>query len=96
MVRGQSGAQRKHVPHRTCVVCRQTSDKRTLTRIVRTPEDGVVVDVTGKRNGRGAYVCDQDACWEQALMTAVLDRALRTTLTEADRVRLREQRPHVG
>ncbi|MBN2469124.1 MAG: YlxR family protein [Anaerolineae bacterium] len=68
-------------------------DKRALVRIVNTPEDGPVVDLTGKRNGRGAYICGQDTCWEQALTTSVLDRALRATLTDADRVRLREQRP---
>ncbi len=93
MARERAAGRQKHIPQRTCVVCRQTGDKRTLTRIVRTPDDGVVVDLTGKRNGRGAYLCEQDACWEQALTSAVLDRALRTTLTEDDRIRLREQRP---
>ncbi len=68
-------------------------DKRALVRIVNTPEDGPVVDPSGKRNGRGAYLCGQDACWEQALTAGVLDRALRTTLTDADRSRLQEQRP---
>jgi len=80
---------RRHVPQRMCVVCRSTADKRSLTRLVRTPDDGVQVDPTGKRNGRGAYLCNQRACWERALSTDVLARALRTTLTEQDRERIR-------
>jgi predicted RNA-binding protein YlxR (DUF448 family) len=84
---------RKHVPQRTCVVCRKTLDKRMLVRIVNTPDEGVVVDLTGKRNGRGAYICREDACWQQALTTNVLEHALRISLTDEDRVRLHDQRP---
>lgn len=83
---------RKHVPQRTCVVCRTTAEKRTLTRLVRTPE-GVVIDPTGKLNGRGAYLCDDPDCWARAAQSDVLSKALRTTLTEADRDRLRAVRP---
>ncbi len=93
--RKKRGAARpRHVPQRTCVVCRRTLDKRALVRIVRTPADGIVIDPTGKRAGRGAYLCHDDQCWEQALKTRVLDRALRAELTDADRVRLQEERPH--
>jgi len=88
-----SPARPRHVPQRTCVVCRRTLDKRALVRIVRTPADGIVVDLTGKRAGRGAYLCHTDRCWEQALTTHVLDRALRAELTDVDRARLRDQRP---
>ncbi len=84
---------RKHVPQRTCVVCRTTSGKRTLTRLVRTPDDGVQIDPTGKRSGRGAYLCDDSACWDRALDSDVLARALRTTLTEQDCDRLRAAHP---
>ena len=84
---------RRHVPQRTCVVCRTTADKRTLTRLVRSPDDGVHIDPTGKHNGRGAYLCDQPACWDRALQTDVLEKALRTTLTETDRERIQAARP---
>ncbi len=46
-------------------MCRRKYDKRQLTRIVRTADEGVVVDPTGKRNGRGAYLCDQAECWDK-------------------------------
>jgi len=80
---------RKHVPVRMCVVCREHDGKRALTRVVRTA-GGVVVDPTGKLNGRGAYLCDKASCWQRALTSDVLARALRTTLTSQDRDRLTE------
>jgi uncharacterized protein len=81
----------KHVPMRTCVVCREKGSKRTLTRVVRT-EHGIQVDPTGKLNGRGAYLCDRESCWERAATSDILSKALRTALTSEDRERLR-QRP---
>lgn len=83
------GKRRKRQPQRTCVVCRTTTNKRVLVRVVRTPDDGVQIDPTGKRSGRGAYLCDQPACWDRALDSDVLNKALRTTLTESDRERIR-------
>lgn len=84
---------RRRAPQRTCVVCRTTSDKRALTRLVRTADNGVLIDPSGKANGRGAYLCDQRSCWERALTSDVLARALRTTLTDADRERIRAAMP---
>jgi predicted RNA-binding protein YlxR (DUF448 family) len=78
----------KHVPLRTCVICRDKSEKRRLTRLVSTPE-GVFVDPTGKQAGRGAYLCDSPACLERAITTDLLSKALRTPLTVADRERIR-------
>ena len=83
----------RHVPQRTCVVCRSTASKRTLTRLVRTPDEGVQIDPTGNRNGRGAYLCDQRTCWDRALDSDVLANALRTSLTDEDRERIRAARP---
>ena len=70
----------RHIPQRTCVACRTVRPKRELLRVVRTPEGHVTVDETGKRNGRGAYLCPRNACWEKALTTGLLNRALRTNL----------------
>ncbi len=78
----------KHVPQRTCVGCRTVMPKRQLVRIVRTA-DGVQVDPTGKKAGRGAYLHDRRACWEAGLQGS-LARALKTELTAADRERLQQ------
>jgi len=80
---------RKHIPVRMCVICRKKADKRSLNRVVLTAE-GLQVDRTGKLKGRGAYVCDSPSCWEKALHTTVLDKALRASLTDDDRKGLSE------
>jgi len=69
-----------------CVACRQSQDKKTLVRLVRTP-NGVVVDETGKLPGRGAYLHADPACWEVGIKKH-LQKALRTTLSEEDLDRL--------
>jgi predicted RNA-binding protein YlxR (DUF448 family) len=79
----------RHVPQRTCVGCRTTSSKREFVRVVRTPEGTVEVDESGRRNGRGAYLCAQAACWDEALKRDRLGRALRTTVSNQDTEALR-------
>ena len=76
----------KHIPQRTCVGCHTVLPKRTMTRLVRT-SDGVWVDPTGKRNGRGAYLHNQRSCWERALKGS-LAHALKVELGDEDRARL--------
>lgn len=87
-VHGSKG-RRRHVPQRTCVVCRGTLGKRELNRIVRTP-DGVRFDASGKQPGRGAYLCSDPACWRRAIEQGVLARALKTTLSAEERLSLSE------
>lgn len=82
----------KHRPQRTCVVCNEKRDKRSLTRVVRTA-NGLEIDPTGKREGRGAYLCEKVSCWEQAVHGSALSKALRMALTDEDRKRLQETRP---
>ena len=74
----------RHVPQRTCVSCGSTTAKRELVRLVRT-STGVEPDRTGKRPGRGAYLCHNHDCWESAVRKSRLEHALRTKLTPADR-----------
>jgi hypothetical protein len=81
-------SQAKHLPQRTCIGCRTTSAKREFVRVVRTPEGVVEVDPTGKRSGRGAYLCARSACWEEALKKDRLARALRTTISPREREEL--------
>jgi predicted RNA-binding protein YlxR (DUF448 family) len=71
------GPRPKRVPQRTCIACRRTDAKRGLMRLVRGVDGHVVLDPTGKRAGRGAYLCHDPACWELALKRRGLERALR-------------------
>lgn len=68
---------RKRIPQRTCVGCREVSGKRQLVRLVRTPEEIVEIDESGKRSGRGAYLCRRRPCWETALQKRRLEHSLR-------------------
>jgi predicted RNA-binding protein YlxR (DUF448 family) len=79
---------RKHVPQRRCIACGQVRSKRELMRIVRTPGGRVQVDPTGKHPGRGAYLCQQRACWERGLARGQLERALKVPLSPEDRAEL--------
>ncbi len=72
----------KKIPMRMCVACRQSYPKTELLRVVRTEEENIVIDRTGKRNGRGAYICAKTACFEKALKSHAIDRALHVTLDE--------------
>ncbi len=72
----------KHVPERTCIACRAKRPKRALIRVVRTVEHEIVIDERGKINGRGAYLCAQQACWQRALKRGSLNRALKITLDD--------------
>jgi predicted RNA-binding protein YlxR (DUF448 family) len=80
----------RHVPQRTCVACRTTEAKRGLVRVVRTPEGRVELDPTGKKNGRGAYVHETRACWDEALKKQRLGRALKVDVPPADAEALRQ------
>ncbi len=71
----------KRIPQRTCVGCRATGGKRDFVRIVKAPDGSVQIDLGGKANGRGAYVCGKPSCWEDALTKERLARALRTTIS---------------
>ena len=71
------GSRPRHVPQRTCVACRQTGAKRGLVRVVRGPDGSVTVDPTGKKSGRGAYLCQSPECWQAALTRGVLQRGLK-------------------
>lgn len=69
----------RKAPQRTCVACRQEQGKRELIRIVRTPEQHISVDPTGKANGRGAYLHPVRSCWEKALKGATIKNALKVS-----------------
>jgi len=75
----------RHIPQRTCVACRRTTAKRELVRVVRTAEGGVEVDPTGKRSGRGAYLCPTPDCWRLAVQKGRLERALKTSVSARDK-----------
>ena len=81
----------KKIPMRMCVSCREMQPKKELVRVVRTPEDTVLLDTTGRANGRGAYLCKKSACLEKAIKSRALERALEISIPPETYDLLREQ-----
>ncbi|MBS3984507.1 MAG: YlxR family protein [Selenomonadales bacterium] len=81
----------KHVPERTCVGCRTVKAKRELVRIVRDPSGAVDLDTTGKKSGRGVYVCPSPSCLEAALKAGRLKTGLETDIPAEVVAKIRER-----
>lgn len=80
----------KKIPMRMCVGCREMKPKKELLRIVRSPLGEVSIDTTGKKSGRGAYVCYQEPCLMRAIKQHQLDRALEVTVSAEITEQLKE------
>ena len=81
----------RKIPMRMCVGCREMKEKRSLLRIVKSPEGAISFDRVGKAPGRGAYVCKSKACLERAVKARQLERALETRIDEAVFAQLMEE-----
>lgn len=79
----------KKKPARTCIACGSQREKKDLLRIVRTPEGNIEADLSGKKNGRGAYICKDEECLNKIIKTKklekVFDRDISTELYESIR-----------
>ena len=81
----------RKIPQRTCMGCQAKKDKRELVRIVRSPEGEITVDLTGKKPGRGAYICPNLECFNKVVKSKRLERSLETTISEEIYETLKEQ-----
>ncbi len=70
----------KKIPLRQCVGCGQMKGKKELIRVIRTAEDTILLDATGKKNGRGAYLCASAECLKKAEKNRGLERSLKTSI----------------
>lgn len=73
----------KKIPFRMCVGCQTMKSKKELMRVVRTPEGEIVLDPTGKKAGRGAYMCRSEQCLTKAFKEKRLEKALKHQIDEA-------------
>ncbi len=80
----------RKIPQRKCLGCQEMKNKKDLIRIVRTPEGEIVIDRTGKRSGRGAYICPDSECLEKAIRHKAIERALEQTIDPSVYGSLRE------
>lgn len=72
----------KKVPQRQCVGCKEMKPKKELLRVIRTPEEEIILDTTGKKNGRGAYLCSSLECLKMARKSKGLERSLKAAIPE--------------
>jgi len=72
----------KKIPSRICVGCREQKEKKSMVRIVKTAENVICLDETGKMNGRGAYICKNAECLQRAIQSKGLERSLKTGIPE--------------
>lgn len=71
---------KQKIPQRLCLGCRTLKNKRELLRVVRTPQGEIELDTSGKKAGRGAYICPNTACWQKALKSKGFEKSLRTSI----------------
>ncbi len=73
---------KKKIPERRCVGCQGTFPKKELLRVVRSPDGVISIDFTGKKSGRGAYICQNETCLKKAKKSGILHRALECEISD--------------
>lgn len=71
------------IPMRQCTGCREMKNKKEMLRVLKTAEGEILLDATGRKNGRGAYICRSFECLEKAVKNRGLERSLKTQIPEA-------------
>lgn len=72
----------KKIPQRQCVGCGENKDKKSMVRVIKTSEDLIMLDDTGRKNGRGAYICKNGDCLLKALKNKGLERSLKAQIPD--------------
>lgn len=72
----------KKIPMRQCIGCGEQKNKKEMMRILKTPEGEFLIDLTGRQNGRGAYLCKSRACFETAVKSKSLERSFKMAIPE--------------
>ncbi len=81
----------KKSPRRKCVGCNEMKEKKELIRVLKTPEDEIILDTTGRANGRGAYICNNPECLKKAIKNRGLERSLKSHISAEVSDRLQKE-----
>ena len=84
-------SQGKKVPMPKCIGCQEMKSKKEMMRILKTPEGEIVIDLTGRKNGRGAYICFSRECFEKSIKNKGLERSLKTNIPQSVYESLKEE-----
>lgn len=82
--------QTKKIPTRQCIGCREMKNKKELIRIIKNKENEIFVDKTGKKNGRGAYICNSTECFEKVVKSKGLEKSFKMAIPEEIYTELRK------
>lgn len=85
----------KKVPLRQCTGCHEMKNKRDMIRVIKTAEGVICIDTTGRKNGRGAYICPSMDCLTKAVKSRGLERSLKTAIPESIFNELKEEMSHI-
>ena len=86
----------KKVPMRQCTGCREMKSKKDMIRVIKTAENEICIDATGRKNGRGAYICPTMECLKKAMKSRGLERSLKTSIPDTVYQQLEEEMSQIG
>ena len=86
----------KKIPLRQCIGCGEMKSKKELIRVLKTTEDEIVIDATGRKNGRGAYICPSMECFKKAVKSKVLERSLKMAIPKEVYEALEKEMGQIG
>lgn len=86
----------KKIPQRQCIGCGEMKDKKEMIRVLKTPEGEFVLDATGRKNGRGAYVCPSLDCLKKAIKSKGLERSFKMAIPKDVYEVLEKEMEHLG
>lgn len=86
----------KKIPNRQCTGCGEMKDKRNMIRVLKTGEGEIFIDITGKKNGRGAYICPDRECFKKAVKNKGLERSLKVAIPKEVYEQLEKEMEKIG
>jgi len=86
----------KKQPQRACIGCGRMRDKKDLIRILKTPEEDFIIDASGRKNGRGAYLCPDSECLDKAIRNHGLERSFKMAVPQEVYDKIREEFGHIA
>ena len=86
----------KKIPLRQCIGCGEMKSKKEMIRVLKTTEDEIVIDATGRKNGRGAYICPSMECFKKAVKSKGLERSLKMAIPKEVYEALEKEMEQIG
>ena len=86
----------KNIPLRQCIGCGEMKSKKEMIRVLKTTEDEIVIDATGRKNGRGAYICPSMECFKKAVKSKGLERSLKMAIPKEVYEALEKEMGQIG